>query len=65
MHQRRLRPHELQGPQAGVAQEVDQGDVAEAQADLGDDDADLCHRGEREGTLDVGLCPGRERGRQE
>ena len=39
--QQRRRPEELERPQAGVAQQVDQRDVAEAQADLGDDDPDL------------------------
>ena len=53
--------HELEGPQAGVADQVDQRDPVPAQADLGDDEADLRDRGERQGALDVGLGAGRQR----
>ena len=53
--QQRRRPQELQRPQAGVAEQVDQGDVPEPQADLGDDQPDLRQRGERQGRLDVRL----------
>ena len=53
--QQRRCPHELERPQAGVAEDVDQGDVTEPQADLGHDDPDLGQRGERQGRLDVGL----------
>ena len=48
--QQRRGPEELQRPQAGVAEQVDQGDVAEPEADLGDDQADLRQRGERQGA---------------
>ena len=48
-------PQELQRPQAGVAEQVDQGDVAQPEADLGDDQPDLRQRGERQADL-MSVC---------
>ena len=66
--QQRRRPEQLEGPQAGVADDVDQRDVAEPEADLGRDQPDLRQRGEGHRPLGVGLGPdrdGRQHGRRQ
>ena len=59
--QQRRGPEQLEGPQAGVADDVDQRDVPQPEADLGRDDPDLGQRGEGQSRLGVGLHPARDR----
>ena len=53
--QQRRSAEELQRPQTGMAQQMDQGQVAKTQTDFRDNDADLRQRCEREDGFDVGL----------